>query len=638
MLKRRWTVGNRSSVDEGSVGGTEDEMTVVEPEQGNVLSHIISQLRPGADLSRVVLPTFILEPRSMLERITNFMAHPETLLPMAEIEDPEERFVSVVKFYLSGWHIKPPQVPLPMDDSRIYILIFEDCRGVKKPLNPILGETFTCAWEYPDNTKGYYISEQTSHHPPKSSYFFMAPEHGIHIDGILTQPNMYARGILFGKMKYELGDHSFVRCPELGLTADIEFKTKGYFTGSYNAIGGTIKNDKTGEILYELSGMWTGEMDIKNVATGRKEVLFDAQKTKPTPPLVRPLEEQGERESQKLWYRTAQAVIARNHEVATDEKTAVEDMQRREAAARLADGVEWRPRYFREVRTGPGESEEGEDGLDWILNADIDGATPAEKSKQILSVIPILPGQIFEERMKIPPSRLSRESTRHSRLQDLQALNDPSVVGVSTAPVTNSHGDDLMDFGQNKAPAPVQLPPQAAPVHSAAPVPGYAVPRGPPVHPAASGPVPAVAQRVPVNPGAPVPQPAANQGVPVNPGAPVPQPTATQGVPVHPARYAPAPQKVPIHPTPNAPVPGTTQGGPVYPTPPLPADLLAAQVNSGGRAQREVESTLAETATGNNGKPGSQSPLLDFHQDLGQSLRREDTDTRSLDEFVDAEG
>lgn len=95
-----------------------------------VLSHIISQLRPGADLSRVVLPTFILEPRSMLERITkcvdtgasegkrvrgtgmltvySFMAHPETLLPMAEIDDPVQRFTSVVKFYLSGWHIKPP--------------------------------------------------------------------------------------------------------------------------------------------------------------------------------------------------------------------------------------------------------------------------------------------------------------------------------------------------------------------------------------------------------------------------------------------------------------------------------------------------------------------------------------------------
>ena len=95
-----------------------------------VLSHIISQLRPGADLSKVVLPTFILEPRSMLERITkydslfisydanitkvfSFMAHPETLLPMPQIEDPIQRFVAVVKFYLSGWHIKPPyKIPI----------------------------------------------------------------------------------------------------------------------------------------------------------------------------------------------------------------------------------------------------------------------------------------------------------------------------------------------------------------------------------------------------------------------------------------------------------------------------------------------------------------------------------------------
>ena len=81
----------------------------------------------------------------------------------------------------------------------------------------------------------------------------------------ITQPNMYARGILFGKMKYELGDHSFIRCPELGLSADVEFKTKGYFGGTYNAIGGTIKNDKTGEVLYELSGMWSGEMIIKDL-------------------------------------------------------------------------------------------------------------------------------------------------------------------------------------------------------------------------------------------------------------------------------------------------------------------------------------------------------------------------------------
>ena len=85
------------------------------------------------------------------------------------------------------------------------------------------------------------------------------------MSSFLTQPNMYARGILFGKMKYELGDHSIVRCPETGLSADVEFKIKGYFSGTYNAIGGVIKNDKTGEVLYELSGIWNGEMAAKSV-------------------------------------------------------------------------------------------------------------------------------------------------------------------------------------------------------------------------------------------------------------------------------------------------------------------------------------------------------------------------------------
>jgi oxysterol-binding protein-related protein 8 len=123
------------------------------------------------------------------DRLFSFMAHPETLLPMPEIDDPLERFVSVVKFYLSGWHIKPPYVLLT--DSLVTCqqgaCLFDNRgnRGVKKPLNPILGETFTCYWEYPDGTRGYYIAEQTSHHPPKSSYFFMAPEHHIRIDGTL---------------------------------------------------------------------------------------------------------------------------------------------------------------------------------------------------------------------------------------------------------------------------------------------------------------------------------------------------------------------------------------------------------------------------------------------------------------------
>lgn len=207
---------------------------------------------------------------------------------------------------------------------------------------------------------------------------------------ILTQPNMYARGILFGKMKYELGDHSYVRCPENNLVADIEFKTKGYFSGTYNAIGGTIKNEKTGEVLYELSGLWNGEMHIKNVhvrllpfsflstlganktiQTHQKEVLFDATHAKHSKPSARPIDEQAERESQRLWEPTVKAILAQNHVAATDEKTKIEDRQRDEAAKRVDEGVEWRPRLFRAVHGGPGGQDEGEEDLDWIINAEV---------------------------------------------------------------------------------------------------------------------------------------------------------------------------------------------------------------------------------------------------------------------------
>ncbi|PNY23951.1 Oxysterol-binding protein-like protein OBPa [Tolypocladium capitatum] len=358
------------------------------------------------------------------------------LLHIPAIDDPVERFVSVVKFYLSGWHIRPP--------------------GVKKPLNPILGEIFTCYWELDDRKWAYYISEQTSHHPPKSSYFYMAPDHHIRIDGtlkprsrflgnsaaslmegiaflsflnrgtgpnkgeqyIITQPNMYARGILFGKMKYELGDHSFVRCPELDLTADVDFKTKGWVGGTYNAIGGVIKRESTGEVLYELSGLWSDEIS----------------------PKVRPINEQDERESQRLWENTAKAVKERNHEVATDEKTKIEDRQREEAASRAQEDVEWHPRLFRRVQGGPDGSEEGEEDLEWIINATVDSSAPPEKqTEQILSIYPVVDGQKLNRDRAIPPRK---------------ADDKPAVTDAEP---NHKVEENLIDFGGDDTP-PTQMP------------------------------------------------------------------------------------------------------------------------------------------------------------------------------------
>ena len=188
---------------------------------------------------------------------------------------------------------------------------------------------------------------------------------------IITQPNMYARGILFGKMKYELGDHAYVKCPDTGFSADIEFKTKGWMGGVYNAVGGTIKNDKTNESLFELSGLWSGEMFIKDLRSGQKRPLFDASHAKHTPPVTRPVAEQGERESQRLWLSTVKAVHVMDHTTATDEKSKIEDRQREEAKKREETGEEWMPKLFRRVNAGPGGNEEGEENLEWIINAEM---------------------------------------------------------------------------------------------------------------------------------------------------------------------------------------------------------------------------------------------------------------------------
>jgi hypothetical protein len=102
--------------------------------------------------------------------------------------------------------------------------------------------------------------------------------------------------------------------------------------------------------------------------TGNKDLLFDAAHARPSPPLVRPIDEQDDRESQKLWAQVTRALLEKNHEVATDEKTRIEDMQRDEAALRSGDGVEWLPKLFRRIRSSDGMDMED---LDWILASNL---------------------------------------------------------------------------------------------------------------------------------------------------------------------------------------------------------------------------------------------------------------------------
>jgi hypothetical protein len=107
------------------------------------------------------------------------------------------------------------------------------------------------------------------------------------------------------------------------------------------------------------------------VQTGKKELLFDASHAKHSPPLARPLEEQGDRESQKLWHDVTEAVKRRDQDVATEAKAKVRICSGKKQQSATVRGVDWHPQLFRRVQAGHGGPEEGEEDLEWIINTNM---------------------------------------------------------------------------------------------------------------------------------------------------------------------------------------------------------------------------------------------------------------------------
>ncbi|KAG9104509.1 hypothetical protein FRC06_001890 [Ceratobasidium sp. 370] len=340
---RRRVAGEQDRAPEGSAP---DDTSVLDENEGSIVMSIISQLRIGMDLQRVAFPTFVLEPRSMLERITDFMSHPDLIFGAENDPSPEERFVRVLRYYLSGWHIKP--------------------KGVKKPYNPVLGEFFRCRYDYPDGTQAFYIAEQVrivGELRPKSKFLgnsvmtVMEGENRVLLMGkpedgeyVISMPNMYARGILFGRMVLELGDMCAVKCDKTNMACDVEFKTKGFFSGVYNAVSGKVK--RNGAEIADVSGFWSSAMEYKSTKTGEKRVLFDTAKENVVEKFVFPEEEQEPNESQRLWTKLTDAIHHKDMDAATDAKAEVENAQREAARNREETGTKHVPRFFEVNRQG----------------------------------------------------------------------------------------------------------------------------------------------------------------------------------------------------------------------------------------------------------------------------------------------
>ncbi|XP_063980875.1 oxysterol-binding protein-related protein 9 isoform X2 [Diachasmimorpha longicaudata] len=377
------------SVDYDALYEEESEPEVDSMEShGSVVTHLLSQVKIGMDLTKVALPTFILERRSLLEMYADYFAHPNHFISIADMPTPKERMVQVVRWYLCSFHAGRKS-------------------GVaKKPYNPVLGEIFRCHWDLAaENSKQStipqsesttregpvpwcsdnqlcFIAEQVSHHPPVSAFYaehyakkisfnahvwtkskFLGLSIGVHNIGkgwvnvleygeeyVLTFPNGYGRSILTVPW-IELGGTATITCAQTGYQATVEFLTKPFYGGKKNRISCQVTHPGEKKPFLCINGEWSGSLEAK-WSDGRTELFADVTKIPVDKKLVKPVSEQEEYESRKVWREVTVGLKINDMDRATAAKCLIEQKQRDEARIRKENNASWETKFFKETNDG----------------------------------------------------------------------------------------------------------------------------------------------------------------------------------------------------------------------------------------------------------------------------------------------
>ncbi|XP_071535961.1 oxysterol-binding protein-related protein 11-like isoform X2 [Panulirus ornatus] len=371
---------NESEVSDDEWPGGDNELGEVGDGQRSVIMHIISQLRLGMDLTRVTLPTFILERRSLLEMFADFLGHPDYFVRIGDAATQEERIQQVVKWYLTSIHVG------------------RNGSVAKKPYNPIIGEVFHCSWRVPqdpspptdtveasddkqaEGKRSSYITirfsaEQVSHHPPVSAFYFECPEKqlsinahiwtkskfmgmsvGVNLVGDITlvignvqesyslaMPSAYARSILTEPW-VELGGRVNISSPETGCQAVIVFHTKPFYGGKLHRVTAEVKN-AAGTTLTRVQGEWDSLLEF-TYANGNQEIIDVNDIPLVCTKRLRPIAQQAPNESRRLWLDVSVALARGDVETATSHKRALEEQQRKDERERASRNASFPTRLF----------------------------------------------------------------------------------------------------------------------------------------------------------------------------------------------------------------------------------------------------------------------------------------------------
>lgn len=121
----------------------------------------------------------------------------------------------------------------------------------------------------------------------------------------VTNPNIYARSILFGTMFMELGDSCVIQSTKHDFSCTLEFKqkvfwiNKGFFGGNdKDGVTGKLVRKSTGDVFYKIKGKWS-EKTIATDVHGKEHILFNGATIDPPKKNIALEDEQEDFESRK---------------------------------------------------------------------------------------------------------------------------------------------------------------------------------------------------------------------------------------------------------------------------------------------------------------------------------------------------
>ncbi|KAJ2795772.1 Oxysterol-binding protein 4 [Coemansia guatemalensis] len=326
------------------------------------------------DLSSLTCPSFLLNGISLLEYGAHWSDYPHVLAEVTKATDSVERMKLVARWFVSTLY------------GSYNKRVAESNTGEKKPFNPILGEQFLASWDDPTYGETTFTCEQVSHHPPVSAIYFENAKAGIYGSGHFSQkskfkgttmkvvqegrvtlrmknsdevyclslPSLNICSILSGKPFLEMSNTTFIRSSK-GYTAEFHWHTKPWLYGEYHKFDGKILKDTAAkfvqdgpgqEYLFAMKGKWVADSYVVNQKTGEEQILFDVSAQPAADIIIKPVDQQSELESRRVWHKVSEALASGNYDVASKEKTDIEENQRQLRKERAEANTEWKPTLF----------------------------------------------------------------------------------------------------------------------------------------------------------------------------------------------------------------------------------------------------------------------------------------------------